>query len=188
MEKLLALDTETGGIGLDKSLLEVYMEVLDAETYKVLSHLELKLKPNDGIYMVEAGGMKVNKINLVTHDEVAVTYEEARGLLRKFLNEASSGGKEKLIPLGHNVVGDIEHIYTKLLGSKPKWDTYCSYRVQDTGVIAQFLKRKGLIPQSVSGSLGSLIDFFKVTVDEALHTSKGDTKGTVGVYKAMLTL
>lgn len=44
--KYLFLDTETGGLGLDKSLLTLYMEVTD-EKFNSVGFFDLLLKPDD---------------------------------------------------------------------------------------------------------------------------------------------
>lgn len=185
---ILAFDVETGGIDINTSLLEVYFEVLNGDTFEVIDSLLLKVKPNDGIYRVNSEALRVNRINLVDHDKVAICYEIASMMAYDFLKKHSNDGKAPLIPLGHNVNMDIQFSYTYLFKSKKDWDRFVSYHAEDTSTIATFLKRKGMIPRDVKGSLGSLVSHFNIEINEPLHTSKGDVKVTVELYKSLFWL
>ncbi len=93
---------------------------------------------------------------------------------------------DKLELLGHNVSGDIR-LVKEFLISEGSWVKYVSYRVQDTGVVGNFLKKQGKIPKEISGSLSSYCDHFKIDNSKA-HDAKGDCEMTVNVYKEMLKL
>lgn len=235
--KYLVLDTETGGIGPEVSLLSAYFRVLD-ENLNLLDELELFLKPNDGLYKVTAEALGINKIDLVEHEKKAITYREGGTKLFDFLQRNSmnikyfipegtdikdianlrkiteSSGRymsvdrteaikanwnliknisstiestiEKLEPLGHNVAFDIIKIKDNLI-SEGSWLKYVSYRLLDTGVIGNYLKKTGRIPKEISGSLGSYCDHFKVDKTKA-HDAKGDVIMTIEVFKEMLKL
>lgn len=186
MTLYLAVDNETGGFE-GTSLLSTYLAVLDSNL-NVLSTLELNVKPDNGVYCVEAGGLNVNKINLVEHDLTAITYSRAGQLLRNFLITASDHGKEKLVPLGHGVTGDM--IQLRVLLSRANLEMYTSYRKLDTAVIAQYLKFCGKLPEEISGSLESLVEYFGLTAYAAApaHTAKGDVVQTIAVLRAMSKL
>ncbi len=185
MNKFIAFDNETGGVAPETSLLTVYFAILD-ENLNQIDELDLILKPNDGKpYVVEAGGLEVNKINLIEHDKKAITYSEGGQLLVKLLRKHASGAGEKLTPLGHNVPFDIAGVNNHLLGAKT-WNQFVSYKIQDTQQNASFLQRKGMLPADMSVRLQTLIEYFNVKVEGELHTSKYDTLCTVEVYKALL--
>lgn len=179
----IALDTETGGIGPDVSLLTAYFAILDANL-NIIDELSLAIKPDDHIYHVTAEALNINKINLIEHEAVATTAGAAGKQLREFLIENSNNGSLKLIPVGHNVHGDLEKIYSEVLNRKEA-QNYISYRLLDTGVIAQFMKACGRLPETISGSLGSLVEHFNVQKREA-HNAKNDTLMTVAVLKEMI--
>lgn len=179
----LAVDTETGGIGPEVSLLTAYLAVLN-DRFEILDELDLAIKPDDGVYSVTAEALSINKINLVQHQEKAITSGKAGELLREFLIKNSRSGIIKLVPLGHNVAFDVEKIYQNLLNKKEA-QKYVSYRMLDTGSTGQFLKAANLIPESVSGSLGSYVKHFGIKEREA-HTARGDVEMTVDVMKAMI--
>jgi len=187
MNKYIAFDVETGGIDPEKvSLLTAYFAVLD-ENFETTHELSLTIKQD--MYSVTAEALGINNINLVTHhnDPVSLDQREAGTKLFEFLRRVSDEGASKLIPIGHNVSFDIGFITLgagKLL-TKKSWNQFVSYRLLDTGVIAQFLKAKGSMPEEISGSLGSLQKHFDVPADVA-HTADGDVRMTVNVLVAML--
>ena len=187
-ELYLALDTETGGLGDKVSLLSLYVQILD-KNFNKLDEIELFTKPNDGIYMVEAGGLAINKINLIEHDKVALTYSDAGQKLYKFLQKNSRNGELKLIPLGKNVHFDMEGVYRTLV-QKKSVDKFVSYRAIDITTLARCLQIQGKIPAGMSLSLGSLYDYLKLTgtVIGNAHEAKFDTEVTVAVFKELLKL
>ena len=184
MTRYIALDCETGGIGLDKTLLTVFFMVLDEELAP-MDQISFKLKPADGVYHVSAEALAINKINLIAHDVLAVTKSIAGQQLRTFLTRWSNNGAEKLVPIGHGVAFDLIHIHEHLLG-RSEFEKYTSYRKLDTAVIAQFFKLQGKMPDSVSGSLTSLMEYYNLLFPNA-HDAEADTRATVEVLKAMRT-
>lgn len=184
--KYVGLDCETGGLlAKDCSLLTVFFGIFN-QNLELTSELPLIIKPDDNKpYAVTAGALEVNKINLIEHDKVAISESDARTRLYNFLKMESNGGKVKLVPIGQNVKFDIDFVNAHLI-NKQGWDYFCSYRALDTGTIGQFLRMVGLIPYSVTGSLGSYAKFYGITPPGALHDAKTDTLVTVMVLKAML--
>jgi len=190
----IALDCEMGGVDLKYSLLTAYFMIYD-DDWTPCRELYLRLKPDDGDYIVCAEALNVNKIDLVKHDKIAIPYHEGRSQfgnwLRRYYGEP---GKDKLRALGHNVNGDIRFVWDKIYARK-KWENYVSYRQLDTATICQYLKDCGKLPkkvdgtEGVSGSLISLVKYFGIPHDEnTLHDAKVDTLLTVEVYKRLLTL
>ncbi len=179
----IAVDTETGGIGPEVSLLTAYFYVMD-QNFKKVADLSLAIKPDNDIYHVTAEALSINKINLIEHQKTAISSSEAGMKLRNFLVELTNQGATKLVPIGHNVAFDLEKIYANVLNKKEA-QKYVSYRLLDTGVIAQFMKAAGILPDSVSGSLESLVLYFGVEKQVA-HTAEGDVLMTVGVLQKQL--
>ncbi len=172
----IVLDTETGGIGLDKSLLTAYFMVCDDQFQKV-DDLYLVVKPDDGIYRVNGEAMGINKINLVEHDKVAITYKKAGTALYQFLVKSFARKMDRMIPVGHGMSGDLDHIFDKLM-ARATWETFVSYRRLDTSIALQFLKSCGVFPETVSGSLESLVEHFGIKRDGELHDAKVDAELT----------
>lgn len=185
--RFVALDTEHGGFGEQRTLLSLYMAALD-DQFNVLGELDLKIKPNNGVYHVQAQAMSVNKIDLVKHDKEATSESQAGQLVREFLKKHSDDGADKLIPIGQNVAGDIEIIAEEIL-KKDNFKDFVSYRVLDTGAIAAFFRLPALrlIPIEVNGGLESLLDYYGVEQDKStLHTAKGDTWAAIKVLKKQI--
>lgn len=184
MNKYICIDTETGGITPDTSLLTAYFGVFD-ENFNFVIDLDLALKPDNGIYNVTAEALKINKINLVVHDGIALPYKRAKALLYEFLRQSYQG--EKLIPVGHGLNFDLLQVRQNLV-SKETWEDFVSYRPLDTRNAAQFLRTVGLFPNDVSGSLGSLVKYFNIESIGELHTAKVDALQTMSVLKKLIDL
>lgn len=182
--KYIGLDVEAGGTTNDKSLLSVYFVVLDEDLKTIYGELDLKIKPNDGVYHVTAEALDVNKIDLVQHDKEAVTEGKAATLLYEFLEEHAPQGKVKLTPLGHNVTFDVYFIKEHLLKNINK---YLSYRVLDTSNVIQFLKLTGKVSRDLEGSLEKIANYFEIPI-HTLHTAKDDTWLTVEVLRKLIQL
>lgn len=183
--KLLFLDVETGGIGLDKSLLSLHCIVTDKDFQEIDSKGWL-LKPDDGIYRVDAEALAINRINLISHDGQAIIYKRAAEQLYQFLCNHSIMGKEKLTPVGHGVRMDLFHIADKLLNEKTLFQ-FVSFRCLDTQAIAQWFRLIGELPEEETGGLESLGRRYCIPIGpDQLHTAKGDTELTASVLFEMV--
>lgn len=182
--KLAPLDIETGGLDYNKySLLTLYICVLN-EADEVVDELDLKLKPNDGVYNVEPSAMKVNKIDLKEHDREAITYKEGRELFSDFVRRNSSG-KSSLRAAGHNIIPfDIPYIKHCLEYTEDEWRFMFHYSYMDTYPIVNFMKYCGWLPEEV-GRLTDLVSYFKTKKREA-HNAKEDTLMWIDVFKCLL--
>ena len=187
MNTYIFLDNESGGLGIQYSLLTSYLAVYD-ENLQLVDDLYLYLKPDDGIYKVCGEALNVNRIDLKVHDTKAITYKEAGTKLYEFLKRNSDSGKIKLVPVGHGVYGDIVWIHHHLI-RRETWETFVSYRKLDTQAVCQFLKACGMFPETVSGSLESISKHFGIDVAEGdLHDAKYDTLLSVEVFKCLVNL
>lgn len=184
--KFLALDIETGGVLPDTSILTAYFEVLDSNL-ETKEKFYLKLKPNDDLYVITVGGMAVNKINLLEHDKVAITYSAAGQKLREFLKSWSGGdGKTKLIPIGKNIYSDIAKINDQILGAKV-WEQYVTYSAIELNSIVRFLQLQKKLP-NMDSSLSGLVSHLEIKIEGTAHEADYDTKATVAVLKKLLAM
>jgi DNA polymerase III alpha subunit (gram-positive type) len=181
----IVFDTETGGIGLDKSLLTLYFQVTDKD-FQPVNDLSLAVKPDDGIYHVTGEAMGINKINLVEHDKIAIPYKKGGTVLYEFLKSNFKGKDNRMVPVGHNMDGDLQHIWDKLLG-RATWESFVSYRRFDTSAVIQYCRAKGTLPDTCSGSLENIIEYFKLPKGEH-HNAKYDALMTLEVLKKLLEL
>jgi DNA polymerase III epsilon subunit-like protein len=189
----LFLDTETGGIGLDKSLLTACFLVTN-DQLDIVDELNLCLKPNNDIYQVTAEALGINGINLVEHNKKAIKCDEAKGTVYQFLFKYSNMGARKLVPVGHGVRFDIAHVTDKLLSPKT-WENFVSYRCLDTQSVAQFLiLTKKIDGTKTTGSLASLGEMFGIKPSdlgysaEILHDARYDTLLTRAVMQRLILL
>jgi DNA polymerase III alpha subunit (gram-positive type) len=182
--KYIAFDVESGGTTNDMSLLSVYFVVLGEDLKTIYGELDLKIKPNDGIYHVTAEALDVNKINLVEHDKEAITEGKASTLLYEFLEKHAPSGSTKLTPLGHGIAHDIIFIKQHLTKN---FNKFVSYKYLDTGCVVQFLKLIGKVPRDLGGSLKELAEYFDVDIC-VLHSAKDDTLLTIEVLKKICNL
>ena len=181
----LPFDTETGGITHESCLLSAHFAVCDAQ-YNVIDELDLLTKPDDGRYVVTAEALSINKINLIEHDKVALTYGQAGGKLREFILRHSNNGKIKLVPMGKNIGFDVAKITGTILGKKT-WNQYVSYRVYDMTTLVLYLKRTGKLPADAPDSLEGLAKKFFGLEYEA-HTARGDNMVGIEVFKRLEAL
>lgn len=180
----IALDTESGGLLEDSSLLTACFVVLD-NNLNELDKLELAIKPDkDESYHVTAEALSVNGINLIEHEKVATSATEAAQKLLEFLRLHSNDGKVKLVPIGHNVAYDLILIDNKLV-RKRHYEKYISYRKLDTGTILQFLKLSGKVPSEIKGGLGEAAKHFGIEFEGQAHTAYADTKMCIELLKRL---
>lgn len=186
---LCCMDSETGGLDPKKTdILTLFISVA-TEDFKVIDELDLKLKPNDRLPVVEQGAMDVNKIDLQKHLEnpSTVTYAEAKtkivAFAKKYLKKR--GRYSNLIVLGQNVMFDLGFIWEYII-SKEEWEQIFSYNVEDTKSAGLFLKRSGWIPKD-TGTLKSFVEFFNIPRREA-HEARCDVLMTLDVYKSMIDM
>ena len=186
---IVCLDSETGGKNPKTSdPLTIFMSLMDND-FKVLAELDLKLKPNDRLPIVEEKAMEVNKIDLQKHlsDPNTITYKEAHKKIVDFVTPyfKATGRAVKITILGQNVGFDLDFIWEHII-DKQSWEKIFSYNVEDTKDVCLFLKRCGWISPEC-GSLASLVEFFGVPKLTA-HEARGDVEMTVQVYKKMIAL
>lgn len=193
MNKYIVFDVETGGIGLDKSLLTacfLYCQYdVKNDEYEIIDGLDLKIKPNDDVYHVTAQGMQINGIDLVEHDKVAITEKQAgTKLYDKLSIWYINNNKEKLIPVGHNIAFDINCVTNKLV-HPGTWEQFVSYKTLDTCTISQFMRMKNKLPYTVSCGLVSLTEYFNVKpLTGKPHEADYDCLATLNVLECLQKL
>lgn len=154
----LFIDTETGGLTPDRSLLTVSMipvdkelQIIPIEYYDPLqnttSHTDagLYLALKHDTYVVDKQALAVNKLNVVEHDESAVPLPLAHDLVCSFIRQVlKTVGRKYLVPAGHNVAFDVAFLKSQLF-TPAEWDEFFTYPFFDTAVTARFLNAAGVI-------------------------------------------
>jgi len=184
--KYLFLDCESGGLDSEKhSLLTAFFLAADEDLNEV-GRLYLGIRPQDGTYKVTAGALKINKIDIVAHDEALASGPSPKLLLADFLTVHSEMGRNKLIPVGHNIQFDFGFIHAELL-DKTTWEKFNSYRVLDTSIVANFLKFVNKLPAKQQTSLVKLAEYYGIAPNliSGAHNAIVDVEMTVAVLKKM---
>ncbi len=180
--KYFCFDTELGGLKKEHSLLTLYGQVLN-EDLNVLDQIDLKIKPNDGIYKVTAEALKINRINIVEHNEMAIPLFLASEKFKNFICRHSININEKIIPMGHNVSIDIEFVKNYLMNPE-EWEKHFSHRIIDSHSIAMFLGMSGFLPKYNSYSLKVLAEHYNLDTN-LMHDAKKDAETTAKLIKLM---
>ena len=184
MKRYFLFDTETGGLhAKEVSLLSFFGLILD-KNFKVLDDINLLIRPDDGRYRLDIDAMKVNKIDILKHHELAIPQTEAAKKLKEFLWRNVGYSNEKLIPTGHNI-GRLDIPMGERLLGFDEWNRRFAHRTVDTGTIAQFLVLRGTLPETNNCSLGQLCEHYKIDYTGA-HDAKRDVFMTLEVLKAMV--
>jgi hypothetical protein len=187
--RAISIDLESGGFW-DESILTAYFGLFlihESGKWELIDELDLKLKPNDGKYLITPESLTVNHIDLVEHDKVAVTYSEGAQALVQWARQHTKDGEDKIYVLGHGVQGDLDKIWEQLL-KRRHWEKFFSYQIRDSGIGGNLLLDAGMYP----GRLGKLIhyaQYHKIEFDEKdLHTARGDALVTAGVYEKQVSI
>lgn len=191
MAKYFVFDTETGGLKTKTSLLSVYGILVDEYFMECdvngSGRIDLKIKPDDGIYNIDIAALKVNSIDLVKHDNEAKPLSRVKTEFKDYICRCVWSG-EKIIAVGHCVDFDISFAEQYLMPPK-EWRMYFEKRHIDTASVALFLQQAGLIPKHLSCSLSSLVEHFRIDLKvESMHDAKVDALACLEVLKKMSAL
>ena len=167
--RYLAFDLETSTGNVNTAFpLKVAAAALD-ENLEEIDYMNIWVKPNlggngeDQPLLVEPEAMQVNRIDLVKHYKAAIPLWKARIQFREFIIKHTTHtyqlyevGKSKivcsepLIPVGQFYSYDREVIIKHI---DQDFGTTVSRRGLDTGIIGQFLKTAGKLPENAGLSL-----------------------------------
>lgn len=180
--RLLFIDTETGGLDPDKhSLLSVAMVVWD--NMKIIHSEELLI--NDGILSVTKTALAINCIDLEKHKLSAMSQSQAIEKILLIIGEHFPPG-ERITIAGHNVHFDLG--FLKILFSQNNLDfsKYFSHRIIDTSTILHYLYLAGHIKRRAISS-DEAFELFEIKV-EGRHTALGDVLATAKLFNKLLNL
>lgn len=179
----LVIDTETGGLTTQSSLLSVSFLTFDSDFNKRHT-LNLFLRPDDGIYRVNPSALSLNKIDLIQHDKVAESYFVGGCKIQQFLGSESFDGKYKLQLIGKNVDFDLMFIF-EYFYIKKDWENYVSYRKIDISSLIQALKIAGKFPADISTSQESIAKFLGIE-NPKIHEAENDCIVTFQIFQKLL--
>lgn len=186
----LFVDTETGGLTPQHSLLTVSCIVADGD----LNVIPIG-NQSPGLYMsiaheqynIAAGALAVNGIDLVAHNKSALPVPAAKQVLLDFIRDAlRATGKKRLVPAGHNVAFDVQFLQAYLL-TAAEWDEYFTYPALDTAAVARFYNAAGRYAGGYS--LGKLRDrFMPHDAGQSLHNAEIDNLTAITLAKKFVSM
>lgn len=182
MEKILFIDTETGGLDPSKhSLLSIAMVVW--ENKEIKDSIELLI--NDGKLCVTDEALSINNINIENHKKSAISPTEAINQILQFI--ASHFPENKKITIaGHNVHFDVNFMSTFFSNNNKDFSSYFSHRIIDTSSILYYLYLAGQINQKAISS-DKAFELFDIEV-KGRHTALGDAMATAELFNKLLSL
>ena len=182
--KYLVFDTETGGLDASRhSLLTLGLVAGGPEGVDESLELAVRHEP----YVVSAGGMKVNRIDLVAHHEMALGPAKAIEAMDIFL--VRHFWDEPVVLVGHNISFDIAFLRAFLESQGRSLEPRFSHRSVDTHAVAAALRDAGRIPAQVKLSSTALFEHFGIVVpEEKRHTALGDALATHALYWKLVEL
>ena len=181
MQKLLAIDTETGGLSPEKhSLLTIGMifVVFKDKKYEIVEELHILIKHEK--YSVEKQAQEVHKISIEEHDKIALPIIEAKLKIKEFMT------RHKLFDTnvcGQNIIFDVG--FLKKLYDEKEYPFH--YHYVDTKNIWCYLKLQEKIPYGLGNSLKDMANYFGIDYNKA-HDAIEDCKITIQVLEKMLKL
>jgi DNA polymerase-3 subunit epsilon len=182
LDKILFIDTETGGIDpLKYSLLSVGLAVW--QNFKIIDSVEILI--NDGILNVTPKALEINKIDLKEHKKRALTPIEAIKQIDTFLNRHFDKS-EKINLAGHNVNFDVNFFKAFLNKYGYSFEGRFSHRFVDTSSILFYLYLSGQMQEKAISS-DAAFNLFHIKVDKR-HSALGDTIATAKLFTILLRL
>ncbi len=181
-DKLLFIDTETGGLDPDEhSLLSLAMVVWD--DMKITDSTEILI--NDGQLKVTKEALSINNINIEEHKKQAITPSEAVEKMIDFIRK-NFPEKRKITVAGHNVHFDIDFLKVLLNNTGINFSHYFSHRIIDTSSILYYLYLSGSIKQKATSSDEAFL-LFEIKVN-GRHTALGDAIATAELFNKLISL
>jgi DNA polymerase-3 subunit epsilon len=179
-DRLLFIDTETGGLDPDKhSLLSLAMVVW--EDSEIIDSKEILI--NDGILSVTDEALSINKINLKKHKVEAISSSRAMDEILSFIGKHFPKQGEITLA-GHNVHFDAAFLKRFFSANNKKFSEYFSHRMIDTSSILHYLYLAGRIKQKAVSS-DKAFALFDIQV-EGRHTALGDAVATAKLFTKLL--
>lgn len=181
-DRLLFIDTETGGMNPDKhSLLSLAMVIW--EDMEIIDSQELLI--NDGILSVTSEALSVNKIDIEKHKQSAISPSQAIEKILLFIG-SHFPERGKITLAGHNVHFDANFLRSFFSKNNLKFNELFSHRIVDTSSILYYLYLAGQIKYKAISS-DEAFDYFGIKV-EGRHTAIGDAMATAELFTRLLSL
>lgn len=181
-DRMLFIDTETGGLDPDKhSLLSLAMVVW--ENMEIIDSQEILI--NDGQLSVTKEALSINKIDIKKHKESAIPPSQAIEEIIGFISKHFPP-QNKITIAGHNVQFDIGFLKILFSQNKKDFSRFFSHRIIDTSSILYYLYLTNHIKQRAISS-DEAFELFEIKV-EGRHTAIGDAMATAKLFNKLIDL
>lgn len=181
-DRLLFIDTETGGLDPDKhSLLSLGMVVW--EDMEIIDSQELLI--NDGVLTVTGEALAINKIDMEKHKQSAMSSSQAIDRIFSFISNHFPH-QRKITLAGHNVHFDANFLRSFFSSNNKDFSKIFSHRIIDTSSILYYLYLAGHIKHRAISS-DEAFDLFDIKV-KGRHTAIGDAIATAKLFTKLLNL
>lgn len=181
-DRLLFIDTETGGLDPEKhSLLSLALVVW--ENLEIIDSQEFLI--NDGVLSATKEALAINKIDLEKHKRSAISSYKAIDEILSFINHHFPGQK-KITLAGHNVHFDVSFLKAFFSKNNEDFSKYFSHRIIDTSSILHYLYLSGQIGKKAVSS-DDAFNLFDIKV-EGRHTALGDAVATAKLFNKLLQI
>lgn len=177
------IDTETGGTDPNKhSLLSVGLCIWDIDK-NIIDNKEIFIK-NDN-YTITKKAQKINKFNLIEHNNKAIGPNEAIKEMLDFCYKYID--VNTAIPIvGHNIQFDVNFLKKLFKDNNRSFNQYFSHRYIDTYSVFKTCVLAGLINENLNSS-AEAFSYFGIRVNRR-HSALGDCIATVELYENLLNL
>jgi len=181
-DRLLFIDTETGGLNPEKhSLLSLAMVVW--EDMEIIDSQEILI--NDGQLSVTEEALSINKIDIGKHKKSAISSSQAIEQIFLFISKHFPH-QRKITLAGHNVHFDIKFLRFFLSQNNESFNKLFSHRIIDTSSILYYLYLAGHLKKKAISS-DEAFNLFEIKVD-GRHTAIGDAIATAKLFSKLLYL
>lgn len=181
-DRLLFIDTETGGLNPNKhSLLSLAMVVW--EDMEIIATEELLI--NDGKLSVTDEALSINKIDIGKHKKSAISSSLAIEKILLFISRHFPH-QRKITLAGHNVQFDVNFLKIFFSQNNENFSKFFSHRIIDTSSILYYLYLAGHLKHKAISS-DEAFDLFEIKV-EGRHTAIGDAIATAKLFTRLISL
>jgi DNA polymerase-3 subunit epsilon len=181
-DKIVFIDTETGGLHpAHHSLLSIGL--VEWQNGRISQTKEILV--DDGELKATEAALAINKIDLNSHRESAISPNEAIQGILSFIGWTSNQ-HDKVTLAGHNVGFDIKFTHHLFESQNYNFEDYFSHRSIDTSSILHYLYFSGKLSLKIIGS-SEAFEHFGIKV-HGRHTALGDAIATAKLFNELIKL
>ena len=180
-DRLLFIDTETGGINPDEhSLLSIGIVVWEQEN--ILFEDEFYIK--DTVYKTTPQAISINNIDIAQLDKIGLEKQEVIKRLKKIIKQYFDNTVVTIA--GHNIAFDISFLKRLYKNNNCDFSDDFSHRMIDTSSILQFLYFSGKLERNMPSS-DAAFEYFNIDVAKR-HSALDDCRATAQLFNKLISL